>query len=159
MTRICTKTIPFSLKFLWTVEVSGLLKDELDRGSPLGVVCVTQTVYWLLLLCTNCVSAWEPCRHPVWKYEGKSADNPNYGEGHANTSFVCKKAFGGGACCWISRYGKHRTSSVWEEVGPHAGTTKAHHTPWLVGIWTAHCWVVGDVGLLLGHSIDLRADE
>jgi len=44
MMRICMKTIPFSLKFLQIVEVSGSLKDELDRGSPLGVICVTQTV-------------------------------------------------------------------------------------------------------------------
>ena len=56
MTRICMKTIPFSLKFLWIVEVSGSLKDELDRGSPLGVVCVTQTVRQLLSLCANCGS-------------------------------------------------------------------------------------------------------
>jgi len=39
MMRICTRTIPFSFEFLWIVEVSGSLKDELDRGSPLRVVC------------------------------------------------------------------------------------------------------------------------
>jgi len=33
------KTFPFTFKFLQIVEVSGLLKDELERGSPLGVVC------------------------------------------------------------------------------------------------------------------------
>jgi len=39
MTRTCTKTIPFSFEFLRIVEVSGSLKDELDRKSPWGVVC------------------------------------------------------------------------------------------------------------------------
>ena len=39
MTKICTKTIPISFGCLRIVEVSGSLKDELDRGSPWGVVC------------------------------------------------------------------------------------------------------------------------
>jgi len=52
-------------------------------------------------------------------------------------ALFAKKAFGGGACCWIGRYGGRRTGGVWEEVGPCAGTAEAHHTPRLVGIQTA----------------------